>query len=107
MLAAQGANAPLPVKRRFGRPQALNNTLIVAQGKTGIKAAQGLPAHALFDMVEFGLFGAQEFTPGRGVKEQIPHFHGRSDRVSGRRNPGVHFTAFDFHPGSRFLRLGS
>ena len=84
LLPTEGTDTALLVERRFGRTQALHHALIVAQRKTGIEAAECLTTDTLFNMIEFGFFRAQEFPAGRGIEEQVTHFHGGAHRVRRR-----------------------
>ncbi|MNT83771.1 hypothetical protein D3C72_2236850 [compost metagenome] len=51
-------------------------------------------------MIEFGFLGLEKFAAGRGVEEQVAHFHRGTSRVRCWLHPRSHVTAFGFHlPG--------
>ncbi|MNZ93855.1 hypothetical protein D3C78_1129460 [compost metagenome] len=51
-------------------------------------------------MIEFGLLGAQELAPRRGIEEQVADFHAGADRMRRRLHARLHVAALGFHlPG--------
>ncbi|MNJ40388.1 hypothetical protein D3C77_352840 [compost metagenome] len=51
-------------------------------------------------MIEFGFFGLEELAAGRGIEEQVAHFHRSTHRVGRRLHARGHVAAFGFHlPG--------
>ncbi|CSB22442.1 Uncharacterised protein [Vibrio cholerae] len=54
----------------------------MAQSKADIKTAQSNSFEQLINMGKFGFFGAQKFTPCRGIEKEIQHFHSRTHGVS-------------------------
>ena len=74
-----------------GRLQLQDVALVVGQRQTHIQPGQRHASDQCLDMLEFGFLGAQEFSPRRGVVENVPHLHGAAGRMSGRTDIELRF----------------
>ncbi len=90
--AEQVCKATLTRHPIFGPLRAEHLATIVRQYERYIVPHQGKALHDLFEMTEFGLVGAQELAPRRGVVEQIAHGHHRALRQRG----GLQLAAIGF-----------
>lgn len=69
---------------------------VVAQVERHIKTRQSQTLDHFLQVIEFGFFGLEEFTPRRGVEKQVAHFNRRAHRVRRWLNPRGHVAAFGF-----------
>ena len=74
--------------------QAEDALAVVAQMEADIEAGQGQAADDFLQVIEFGLFGLEELAAGRGIEEQVAHFHRRADRMRGGLHTRGHVAAF-------------
>ncbi|MCY1428376.1 hypothetical protein D9M71_442580 [compost metagenome] len=80
----------------MGLVQAEDALAIVAQVEADIETGQRQPPDHFLQVIEFGFLGFEELAPGRGIEEQIAHFHRGTDRVRRRLHARRHVTAFGF-----------
>ena len=57
--------------------------IVAGEAESGLGMGEGLDADLLFDMAEFGVFGAEEFAAGGDVVEELADFDGGSGGVAG------------------------
>ena len=80
--------------------QAENGLAVVAQVESHVEAGQRQALDDFLKVIEFGLFGLEEFAPRRGVEEQVAHFHRRTDGMCRRLDPRRHVATLGFYlPG--------
>src|SRR5690606_16532881 len=83
-----------------GRMEGEHRLAVVAQMKADIEARQRQTLDDFLQMVELGLFAAQELAPRRSIEEQVAHFHRSADRVRRRLHPCLHVPTLGFYlPG--------
>eukprot|EP01132_Coremiostelium_polycephalum_P021754 gene21753-biopygen12238 len=98
--AADGRDTPRTGRIIMGLVQAEDGLAVVAQVESHIKPSQGQALDDFLQVIEFGFFGLEEFTPGRGIEEQVAYFHRGAHRMCRRLDPGRHVAAFGFNlPG--------
>ncbi|MNO78533.1 hypothetical protein D3C76_696780 [compost metagenome] len=84
----------------MGLVQAEDALAVVAQVEADIEARQRQAPDHFLQVIEFGFLGLEELASGRGIEEQVAHFHRGTHRVRRRLHPRGHVAAFGFHlPG--------
>lgn len=83
-----------------GFVQAEDGLAVMPQVERHIEASQSQTLDDFLQVIEFGFLSLEEFTPRRGVEEQVAHFHRRTDGMGCRLDPRRHVATFGFHlPG--------
>ncbi|MNZ91226.1 hypothetical protein D3C78_1102010 [compost metagenome] len=78
----------------MGLVQAEDGLAVVPQVEGHIEAGQGQAPDDFLQVIEFGLFGLEKLATGRGIEEQVTHFHRGADRVCGRLHTRSHVATF-------------
>ena len=60
---------------RRAAPPLLDHAALVPDGKTHIRAGQGMAAHCLHAVCQFSGIGLKELAPGGGAEKQFFHLH--------------------------------
>ena len=97
----EGGNPTVLFCLSSSRLERMHGTLIVTQAETHLKMTQRQALDHFFQMAEFGFFRTQELAPGRGIEEQIAHFHRRPLRMGCGHDHRFHITAFCLHRPAR------